>query len=80
MGKLESNFLFAIFQKTIHATLIDGQTSTKYANLGFFRHQCPTLMNTEYISKEIGGFNNMTQNSILIYYGVNFIDLLNEID
>ena len=44
MGKLESNFLFAIFQKTIHGTLIHGQTSTKYANLGFFRHQCATLM------------------------------------
>ena len=44
MGKLESNFLFAIIQKTIHGTLIDGLTSTKYANLGFFRHQCPTLL------------------------------------
>ena len=46
MGKLNSNFLFAIFQKTIHGTLIHGQTSTKYANLGLFRHLCPTLVNT----------------------------------
>ena len=36
--------LFAIFQKTIHGTLIHGQTSTKYANLGLFRHRCPTLL------------------------------------
>ena len=43
LGKLDSNFLFAIFQKTIHGTLIHGQTSTKYANLGLFRHPCPTL-------------------------------------
>ena len=44
MGKLDSNFLFAIFQKTIHGTLIHGQISTKYANLGLFRHPCPTLV------------------------------------
>ena len=24
--------------------MIHGKTSTKYANLGFFRHLCPTLM------------------------------------
>ena len=51
LGKLDSNFLFAIFQKTIRGTLIHGQTSTKYANLGFFRHPCPTLTDMKYQSK-----------------------------
>ena len=34
--------------------MVHGQISTKYADMGFFRHPCPTLIQTDF--KEFLGF------------------------
>ena len=60
-------YLFAMFQKTIHGTLMNGQTSTKFANLGFLRHPCLTLMimSLQYANLQYFGKLNVT--SLQIY-------------
>ena len=45
-GEIRLDFSVCNISKTIHGTLIHGQTSTKYPNLGFFRHPCPTLVSS----------------------------------
>ena len=55
--------------------MIHGQTSTKYANLCFFRHPCPTLTYNPLFQA-----NSISESLSLLDFGTNYCNLFNLMD